>query len=189
MLLNKKYSLILLFTNLPLQSYHVFVLCTSCCSNQAKFLVVLFYACCHMPVTRKHNFSFCGQYVLYVLLVFPYDVTCCWLSCFMYSCNSSIVITITVCIVVTHTHTCAHTHTHTHARTHAHTHTHTHTHTQTNTQDEDDELTPGYKAPAQVDLKTIQDMDADDESLVKYKQQLLGATSNVLGAVIIFNMH
>ena len=36
-------------------------------------------------------------------------------------------------------------------------------------------------APKQVDLKTIQDMDQDDESLVKYKQQLLGQTQGVLG--------
>jgi len=45
----------------------------------------------------------------------------------------------------------------------------------------DDEETPGYKTPKQVDLKTLQDLDADDESLVKYKQQLLGATADVLG--------
>lgn len=48
-------------------------------------------------------------------------------------------------------------------------------------------MTPGYKAPAQVDLKTIQELDADDESLVKYKQQLLGATGNVLGAVTVIS--
>lgn len=45
----------------------------------------------------------------------------------------------------------------------------------------DEEETPGYKVPKQVDLKTLQQLDADDESLVKYKEQLLGATSNVLG--------
>jgi len=45
----------------------------------------------------------------------------------------------------------------------------------------EDEDTPGYKAPKKVDLKTLQDLDADDESLVKYKQQLLGQTGNVLG--------
>ena len=37
----------------------------------------------------------------------------------------------------------------------------------------DDEDTPGYKAPAKVDLETLKNMDADDESLVKYKQDLL----------------
>ena len=45
----------------------------------------------------------------------------------------------------------------------------------------DEEETPGYKVPKQVDLKTLQQLDADDESLVKYKEQLLGATTNVLG--------
>jgi len=38
---------------------------------------------------------------------------------------------------------------------------------------DDEDITPGYKAPAKVDLKTIQQLDADDESLVKYKQDLL----------------
>ena len=38
---------------------------------------------------------------------------------------------------------------------------------------EDDEVTPGYTAPAKVDLKTIQSLDADDESLRKYKADLL----------------
>lgn len=42
-------------------------------------------------------------------------------------------------------------------------------------------MTPGYQAPKKVDLKTIQDLDKDDESLVKYKQQLLGQTSEVKG--------
>ena len=46
---------------------------------------------------------------------------------------------------------------------------------------EDDEETPGYKAPAKVDLATIQQLDADDEALVKYKQALLGQTENVVG--------
>ena len=46
--------------------------------------------------------------------------------------------------------------------------------------EEEDELTPGYKPPKQVDLKTIQDLDADDEALVKYKETLLGNTSDVL---------
>ena len=47
--------------------------------------------------------------------------------------------------------------------------------------DDDDEVTPGYKTPKQVDLKTLQELDQDDESLVKYKEQLLGAASNVKG--------
>jgi Rho GDP-dissociation inhibitor len=45
--------------------------------------------------------------------------------------------------------------------------------------DEEDELTPGYTAPKKVDLKTLQELDADDESLVKYKAQLLGQTTDV----------
>jgi len=45
----------------------------------------------------------------------------------------------------------------------------------------EEEETPGYKVPKQVDLKTLQELDADDESLVKYKEQLLGKTTNVLG--------
>lgn len=47
--------------------------------------------------------------------------------------------------------------------------------------DNDDEVTPGYKAPKKVDLKTLTDLDADDEALVKYKATLLGETANVLG--------
>ena len=47
--------------------------------------------------------------------------------------------------------------------------------------DDEDEITPGYKTPANVDLKTIKDLDADDESLVKYKKQLLGQTDDVVG--------
>ena len=46
---------------------------------------------------------------------------------------------------------------------------------------DDEEETPGYKAPAKVDLATIQQLDADDEALVKYKQALLGKTDNVVG--------
>lgn len=46
---------------------------------------------------------------------------------------------------------------------------------------DDDEVTPGYTAPKKVDLKTIQELDADDESLVRYKQSLLGQTSDVKG--------
>ena len=44
-------------------------------------------------------------------------------------------------------------------------------------EDEEPEETPGYKPPAQKSLAEIQNLDADDESLVKYKQMLLaGAT-------------
>ncbi len=32
-----------------------------------------------------------------------------------------------------------------------------------------------------MDLKTLQDLDADDEALVKYKAELLGNTTDVLG--------
>jgi len=38
---------------------------------------------------------------------------------------------------------------------------------------EEPEETPGYKAPAQKSLDEIKNLDADDESLVKYKQTLL----------------
>lgn len=40
-------------------------------------------------------------------------------------------------------------------------------------EDEEPEETPGYKAPAQKTLDEIQNLDADDESLVRYKQALL----------------
>ena len=43
--------------------------------------------------------------------------------------------------------------------------------------------TPGYKAPAPKALDDIKTLDADDESLNKYKEQLLGKT----GKFIIFN--
>ena len=45
-------------------------------------------------------------------------------------------------------------------------------------------MTPGYSAPKQVDLATIKALDADDESLVKYKQTLLGQTEGVLGKAL-----
>ena len=48
---------------------------------------------------------------------------------------------------------------------------------------DDEEVTPGYQAPKKVDLQTIQDLDADDEALVKYKAALLGQTSEVKGKV------
>lgn len=40
-------------------------------------------------------------------------------------------------------------------------------------EDEEPEETPGYKPPAQKTLDEIQKLDADDESLVRYKQMLL----------------
>lgn len=43
---------------------------------------------------------------------------------------------------------------------------------------EDPEETPGYKAPAQKTLDEIQNLDADDESLVRYKQALLAGATN-----------
>ena len=48
-------------------------------------------------------------------------------------------------------------------------------------EDEEPEETPGYKAPAQKTLDEIKNLDADDESLVKYKQQLLGAGAAASG--------
>jgi len=54
------------------------------------------------------------------------------------------------------------------------------THNTYSQDDDEDEVTPGYKAPKKVDLATIQALDADDESLVKYKQQLLGEAAGVL---------
>lgn len=45
-------------------------------------------------------------------------------------------------------------------------------------EDEEPEETPGYKAPAQKTLDEIQQLDADDESLVRYKQLLLGGTTS-----------
>lgn len=39
---------------------------------------------------------------------------------------------------------------------------------------DDEEVTPGYTPPAKVDLETLKKLDADDESLQKYKKDLLG---------------
>lgn len=44
-------------------------------------------------------------------------------------------------------------------------------------QDDEDDVVPGYKAPEKKDLKTIINTDAEDESLVRYKQQL-GLSAN-----------
>ncbi|XP_038047310.1 rho GDP-dissociation inhibitor 1-like [Patiria miniata] len=41
-------------------------------------------------------------------------------------------------------------------------------------------LTPGYKAPEFKSVQAIQELDADDESLVKYKKALLAGAENVL---------
>ena len=38
---------------------------------------------------------------------------------------------------------------------------------------EEPEETPGYQPPAQKSLQEIQNLDQDDESLVKYKEALL----------------
>ena len=46
---------------------------------------------------------------------------------------------------------------------------------------EDIEETPGYQPPKEKSLKDIQDLDADDEALVKYKAQLLAGANDVLG--------
>ncbi|XP_038047324.1 rho GDP-dissociation inhibitor 1-like isoform X2 [Patiria miniata] len=43
-----------------------------------------------------------------------------------------------------------------------------------------EELTRDYKPPKEVDLQTLQELDADDETLVKYKEALLGSTADVL---------
>ncbi|XP_038047341.1 rho GDP-dissociation inhibitor 1-like [Patiria miniata] len=43
-----------------------------------------------------------------------------------------------------------------------------------------EDLTRDYPPPQQMDLQTLQELDADDESLVKYKQTLLGSTADFL---------
>lgn len=46
---------------------------------------------------------------------------------------------------------------------------------------DDEEITPGYKPPAEKTLSEIVSTDQDDESLKKYKESLLGsAVSNVV---------
>ncbi|XP_072167833.1 rho GDP-dissociation inhibitor 1-like [Diadema setosum] len=44
---------------------------------------------------------------------------------------------------------------------------------------EDPTQTPGYKPPAQKSVAEIEQLDQDDESLVKYKKQLLGQLDGV----------
>ncbi|EDO36831.1 predicted protein [Nematostella vectensis] len=46
--------------------------------------------------------------------------------------------------------------------------------------DDEPEETPGYVPPAQKTWEEIQNLDADDEALVKYKQTLLGVTPEEL---------
>lgn len=43
------------------------------------------------------------------------------------------------------------------------------------------DITPGYQPPAKKTISEIQELDKDDESLVKYKQQLLAGAEEVLG--------
>ena len=46
--------------------------------------------------------------------------------------------------------------------------------------------TPGYKVPAKKTLEEIQKLDGDDESLQRYKAQLLaGAEGAVLGMLLV----
>jgi Rho GDP-dissociation inhibitor len=46
--------------------------------------------------------------------------------------------------------------------------------------EDETEDTPGYKAPAMKTLDEIKNLDKDDESLIKYKQQLLQGAEDVL---------
>eukprot|EP01136_Pigoraptor_vietnamica_P016994 Opistho-1_new@61557 len=46
----------------------------------------------------------------------------------------------------------------------------------------DIEETPGYKAPKQVDLDTLKNLDANDESLNKWKAQLLKGAEGGAGS-------
>ena len=54
--------------------------------------------------------------------------------------------------------------------------------------DEEPEETPGYKAPAQKTLDEIHKLDADDESLVRYKQALLGSAGSS-GMLLAISSH
>jgi len=51
---------------------------------------------------------------------------------------------------------------------------------------EEPEETPGYKAPEQKSLNDIKNLDADDESLVKYKEALLAGVDPNAGKFIYF---
>lgn len=46
---------------------------------------------------------------------------------------------------------------------------------------EEPEETPGYVAPAQKSIDEIKNLDADDESLIKYKQTLLAGVDEAAG--------
>lgn len=48
-------------------------------------------------------------------------------------------------------------------------------------EEEEYEKNPGYTPPAPKSLKEIQEQDKDDESLMKYKQTLLGAAPGAQG--------
>lgn len=49
--------------------------------------------------------------------------------------------------------------------------------------DAEDEVDLNYKAPEKKSLQEIQELDKDDESLVKYKQALLGNLPAQVGAL------
>lgn len=55
-------------------------------------------------------------------------------------------------------------------------------------EDDEPEETPGYKAPAQKSVDEIQKLDADDESLVRYKQALLGSVNSGGEIVVAYNI-
>ena len=52
---------------------------------------------------------------------------------------------------------------------------------------EEPEETPGYKAPAQKSVDEIKSLDADDESLVKYKETLLAGVDPAAGNIASLN--
>ncbi|KAK3601854.1 hypothetical protein CHS0354_041777 [Potamilus streckersoni] len=54
-------------------------------------------------------------------------------------------------------------------------------------EDDDDVLTPGYQAPAKKTLEEIKKADAEDESLKKYKQALLGQAADSANLVFFPN--
>jgi Rho GDP-dissociation inhibitor len=49
--------------------------------------------------------------------------------------------------------------------------------------DDENSIAHGYKAPQKMDIKSIVAQDEDDESLTRYKQQLLGTSNDVKQAV------
>ena len=50
---------------------------------------------------------------------------------------------------------------------------------------EEPEETPGYKAPAKKSLDELQNLDQDDESLVKYKETLLAGVDPAAGLCLL----